>query len=386
MLKKIYFTALLCLLSNHATAGGKKPMFSILSWNILGPSTQDVDQFFPGTQGNYARLEQIINHIKSHNAGHGGASIIALQEVDGEARKKLSHELKKAGYTEIGYQEKGKNGGTVLYAKTNEFDFMNNINMPLAGSDQKFPGAAAAGLLQSKKTGERLIVASVHVSRGNDSRPENVNNGNAQLVQLRDALQQSFGPLPMIITGDFNTHSDEIQSTTIPQVFNRAFQDVFPGTTTSSNSDGSKQGSIDHMLFNGLMQPSHIPPQLGAPDTARLIHHQLPSDHRSLYAVFELPLAGQAQAAIAKAMPAPLPKTFVPETAKAMPTLQTQVKKLTYEEIQKHAASLRENLGYELILEQAVIDEEFRLLFDFLVKEAQEALAQQKQSKKLQKP
>lgn len=371
MLKKIYFTILLCLLGDHATASTKKPMFSVLSWNILGPNTQDVDDFFPGTKGNYKRLDAVIHHIKSHNTPHG-ASIIALQEVDGESRKKLAHELAKAGYQEIGYQEKGRNGGTALYAKTNEFDSMGNINMSLVGSDPKFPGAAAATLLQSKKTNAPLLVASVHVSRGNDSRPENVNSGNAQLSKLRDALHQNFGPLPMIVAGDFNTNSDEIQRTTIPQIFHGAFQDVFAGATTSNSSDGSKTGSIDHMLFSGLTRPSHIPSQLGAPGQTQPIHHQIPSDHRSLYAVFELP---SAHPAAAKALPAPLPKTLIPETTKALPAPKTQAKKTRWSS-QEFAQEIEnmQNLGHQAILNRAQQEPDFAQNFDFLVKEAREAL------------
>jgi exonuclease III len=269
-----------------------KPMFSVFSWNILGPNTQDVDSFFPEKKGDYSRLNQTLKHIPNYaDKASFMPSILSFQEVDQISRKKLGNALKAKGYVEVAYQPKGRNGGTVLYVKQSDFKVIKR-----GGIDLGDGGSAALGLLQSKKTNTKILASSLHLSRGDDSRTDNIQKGERQLTKLQAASQKILAgenskKVHKIFAGDFNTNAQEMKTSSlgflqrIDNDFKKYF-DIFAGATTSNDVSGQRKG-IDHIVSSdNLLKVCQFSKIIGN-NPGKRIHDQVPSDHAVLYAVFQ---------------------------------------------------------------------------------------------------
>ena len=286
--------------TNIFTSNPATPMFSVLSWNILGPNTQDVNNFFPGTKGIYTRLDEIIKIIKKARA-----SILCLQEVDTTSLKILERNL--STFFLITYQPKGKNGGVAIFAKTTDFDKTqsNGLGLNLGNG-----GTAAIARLFSIKSNAIIGVSSVHINRSDIQSPESSLSGREQIISLLNQLDPN---IPQIITGDFNINAVEFQTQTIPEMnhnFSQQFTELlsFSNFMTANKSDGSLS-KTDHILhttnLTPVIQHSKILPDSYNP--SMLIHQQMPSDHRPLHEVFIDHLAA--------AQPAPAPAVISTTTS-----------------------------------------------------------------------
>lgn len=293
----IFFTSIFyALILNSA----QTPTFTVLSWNVLGPNTLDVGNFF--TKGDYRRLEEHIKIILNLKP-----DIVALQEIDGQAHDLLLQKFKTLFKTEklilLNRQEKGANGGTALLINANKFKVINATGIPLQGTG-KYPGAASLAIIESLQTKIQYHVASAHISR--TSFPAGQADGDMQLNTLKLALST---PFPIIVAGDFNTNSPEINIHTIIHILPR-FQDALPASAATIDNNNL---AIDHILFKGVSQAA--PTVLGAPTPAP-IHTQIPSDHRWILATFA---DGTVSAPQQTKATSAFTKTPQPATAKTMP-------------------------------------------------------------------
>ncbi|MBP7854406.1 endonuclease/exonuclease/phosphatase family protein [Candidatus Babeliales bacterium] len=297
---KIKIISICCTLIffNTIISAANAPTFSLMTWNILGPNTQDVGNFFP--KGDYSRLKDTMQEILAHNA-----DIIALQEVDQAAYNALLQELKKHYVNRklllLNRQEKGPNGGTVLVVNQNTFAVIKqgNESLPNTGS---YPGAASWVLVQSQKTGAQYYIVSVHISR--TSNPKGTTDGDLQIKYLMSKLPANK---PTIIAGDFNTHALEINAHTLPQVLS-GFQSVpVPPNVPTIDNQGL---IIDHILFKDITPTAPIAMH-GGTNLTIPIHNQIPSDHRWIAATFN-DIGPKSQMLVAKAMPATQPTQALP--------------------------------------------------------------------------
>ena len=323
-LRCIHLTLFLTIASvwfstNIFTSNPATPMFSVLSWNILGPNTQDAKNFFPLFKNPYDRLDSIKQTIDPRT------SILCLQEVDAESLKRLASKL--TNFFVAAHQSKGQNGGVAIFAKKTVFDEKQSngkgIILKNRTSNNKKFGAAASAVLKSKKTGATIGVTSMHISRPGAWSATNCTSGEEQLLALLSNLDFS---IPQIITGDFNTDDQEMIAATIPFInanTGQQFVEMFttPGIQTASQANHTFS-KIDHLLYTAnltpVMQYSKILPDKFNP--AQLVHEQVPSDHRPLYGVF---VDGISNSATAQPAPAPLPapakaKTIMPKNTHAL--------------------------------------------------------------------
>ena len=172
-----------------------KPTFSVLDWNILGPNTRDAAEYWQDKnsflkrevlKGDYSR---IINEV-SKLILEQDASIICLQEVDRNSLEILNSKLIPKGYTQVAYQDKGPNSGSVIFVKKNEFEVLGSQGLKLEGTQASDIGAAAIGILKSNKTGAIFAVSSVHISRS--EKEEGKETGDKQLKALQKRCENFY--------------------------------------------------------------------------------------------------------------------------------------------------------------------------------------------------
>ena len=262
------------------------PMFSVVSWNILGPNTQDAAYFVQ--VGDYSRIFKIINRILMQMNGTYGPSIVCLQEVDAKSLKILDSKLFKQ-YDQVSYQPKGKNGGVVLFAKKSKFDVLDGQGVELSEG-----GAAAVGLLRSKKTGKILAVSSLHVSRRNDVSDQK--KGELQLKKLQEAVvgmikHNKLNPKNVLnlYAGDFNTNADEIMNNVLnflEKNDGHTYFDAFGCEDTVNDKEGNRKG-IDHIITSGALKKVNHHSKIFGNKKNKKIHDQVESDHAVLYAVYK---------------------------------------------------------------------------------------------------
>ncbi len=347
-------------------AKSSSAMFSLLSWNILGPNTQDVDNFFPIYQGSkyqtpYSRLDDIVAEIKKLKAPY----ILCLQEIDRRTESVLDKELPTISnnYKKVGYKSKGQNGGVILYARTDKFHIHTAAELDLGNG-----GSAVVAVLQSKTTQSFFIVTCLHLSRPNDNSGEAA--GRAQLERLLAHVSMLEQSLPLINTyrifaGDFNTNyplcigaqwgQKYIKGTTIELLeasdHNKLYQSVFNyflngGTVEKSKSphaqDYSKvsdQQMIDYILIPAnLMKVEQFSKIIGN-DPNQAIQKQVPSDHAILYGVFLDPVL-QVSPISAKQLQQQQP-TLVQQAVTAIDTFVSAVE----QDIKKATESLQQGFG-----------------------------------------
>ncbi|MEI7670321.1 MAG: endonuclease/exonuclease/phosphatase family protein [Pseudomonadota bacterium] len=266
-----------------AFAALKPSMISVMSWNILGPSAKDAQDFFPRVKkpDQYDRLSKIAEKIILVDP-----LILCLQEVDKKSLNILSSLLHT--YIPVAYKSQNKNGGVVVYVKKNAFDLQLTIEVDLHGK-----GVAAGALFTFKKTGTQLLVCSIHISRNNAFNNANIKEGEKQLEILMKKLTELIPHLKnsaCILAGDFNANSSEISGSTLSfleSITHKKYQDSLPNQITANRPDGTPS-SIDHILYSDLIfieEESYV----GKMDFEHspLIHKQYPSDHLPIYCQFK---------------------------------------------------------------------------------------------------
>ncbi|MBM17858.1 MAG: hypothetical protein CL947_02180 [Epsilonproteobacteria bacterium] len=260
MKKLLLFSLLGLSMHNH-------PSFTLVTQNILGPNTQDVASFKYLT-GDYRRLDHVLQRVISYNA-----DIMCFQEWDDTWNNRVAQadqstwqlmKILKTNYQFVSFEKKGSNGGVVLYCKRQNWTVLDRGTMQL-GVGQS--GACAWGLLQNQK-GEKVLVACLHLSRGNqagDGRggsptysPSNKDTGQVQLGIIVTMLKTLVGQhkCPVVLAGDFNTLYQEILNDTLVDL-NRllplGFQ-MFQHNSWTSNDSSSNFASIDHVLYSQGLQ------------------------------------------------------------------------------------------------------------------------------------
>lgn len=270
--------------------------FSLLSWNILGPSTRDVEHF-GFALGDYTRLDAVLKVIESYKA-----DLFCLQEVDHVSLCFFNDNFLER-YHLVSYQSKGTHGGVVVYAKRSMFDFVSSWGGKLKGYNSKSPGACAGGILIHKQSNVSLCVGSIHISRSHDLR--SVLIGHKQWEELAFHIGDMI-PERVILAGDCNTLYEEINQDTVPllrEIFKKSFE-MFAHRSCTSNTPQGYFSSVDHVLYAHVRliiddSKVHAREYVYEPVTKAFssieieklmpIQQIVPSDHLPVFAVFESP-------------------------------------------------------------------------------------------------
>lgn len=270
--------------------------FSLLSWNILGPSTRDVEHF-GFALGDYTRLGAVLKVIESYQA-----DLICLQEVDHVSLRFFNNYFLDR-YHLVSYQSKGAHGGVVVYAKRSQFDFMTSWGGRLRGYNSKSPGACAGGVLIHKQSNVSLCVGSIHISRSHDHR--SVLIGHHQWEELAFHIGDMI-PERVILAGDCNTLYEEMHQDTVQllrEIFKKPFE-MFAHRSCTSNTPQGHFSSVDHVLYAHMKLIDsdskvhareyvyeRITTAFSSIDIENLMPIQqiVPSDHLPVFAVFESP-------------------------------------------------------------------------------------------------
>jgi len=289
-MKHLLLMLVMFMVSNHMNSS----IISVLSWNILGPATRDVERF-GFVQGDYSRLEKTIAVIQQYQA-----DIICLQEVDKISLHYLNHILL-CDYHCVAYQEKGLHGGVVVYAKRLLFEVEKTFECSLSSGDKNKPGALAGGVLTHVDK-IPLFIGSIHFSRSHDRR--SMNSGKMQIEAIYEALRDSL-PQQIIFAGDFNTLYEEMLYESLPFMnilwpisFNLFSHQSF----TANRSDGNFL-SIDHVMFShikliekdsmvGNRDYIHkavlVTREIMKHELFQLVQKVVPSDHLPMFVLFDI--------------------------------------------------------------------------------------------------
>lgn len=268
--------------------------FSLLSWNILGPLTQDVE-YFGFKYGDYDRLIDVLDVIQKSSA-----DIICLQEVDKRSFLFFNSHLL-ATYEAVCYHAKGTHGGVVVYVRRSMFDINGSWGYTLDSGHERSPGAIAGGIIVHKPTGNKFYVASVHISRSHDRR--SMVFGHEQWKAAHHFIKNEIQPI-MILAGDYNTLYEEVVHDTVP-LLHTLFQqpiEMYRHRSCTANSPFGAFTSVDHVLFSHLHLVS-LESQVGNKQyifdpivstvTVMMlqafppIQKVFPSDHAPVYTVFD---------------------------------------------------------------------------------------------------
>ncbi len=266
---------------------------SILSWNILGPATRDV-QDYGFIKGDYGRLGQTLELVSSVNA-----DILFFQEIDLTALHLFNNFLL-PNYIQAAYHEKGAHGGVALYVKKSKFKIISTVASVLKNSQNDAPGAFCGAIIENFDTGKFFFVASVHLSKS--CHHEAVSEGIYQISDLCSQLEKNIAQI--ILAGDFNTMYDDMRTHLIPRMSEMLGKKLvmFEHELCTENSTIAEFQSLDHILYANLsidMKKScvfsgkyfHAQQQIlqtkGIDNHHEIISTKLPSDHAPIFAVFE---------------------------------------------------------------------------------------------------
>ena len=268
--------------------------FSVLSWNILGPATRDVEDFgfIKNDYGRLGKSLEIINNFE--------ADILCFQEVDLQSLHLFNNFLL-GQYAQVAYHEKGSHGGVVLYIKKSKFTVGDTLSSVLKNSASDAPGAFCGAIIQSIETKNSFFVASVHLSKS--SHQQAISEGIYQVSDLCRRLGKNL-PDTIILAGDFNTMYNDMKEAILPHMSQGLEKKIimFEHESCTSNSPQGEFKSIDHVLYTGFhinfqkscvasTQYHHIDRKDLKESMSHghvvMIHNELPSDHAPLFAVFE---------------------------------------------------------------------------------------------------
>lgn len=265
-------------------------LFSVLSWNILGPATRDVADF-GFIKGDYGRLGKSLQLIREIDA-----DIVCFQEVDLTALHLFNNFLL-ADYLQAAYHEKGAHGGVVVYVKKSKFKIISTVSSVLKNSASDAPGAFAGAIIENIETTRNLFIASVHLSKS--SHREAISEGLYQVSDLCSQLGKNVSS-SIVLAGDFNTMYDDMRADLMPYMSEKLGQKIvmFEHDSCTADSLTGEFKSIDHILYAGLalnMQRSCVVSEKYAHSRAQSleqeniapIHTKLPSDHAPIFAIFE---------------------------------------------------------------------------------------------------
>src|SRR5262245_10471632 len=119
--------------------------FSVLSWNILGPATRDVEEF-GFIRDDYGRLGKNLQLISELDA-----DILCFQEIDLTSLHLFNNFLL-SNYQQASYHEKGTHGGVVVYVKKSKFSIISSVSSMLKKNQSDAPGAFAGVAIQNLAT------------------------------------------------------------------------------------------------------------------------------------------------------------------------------------------------------------------------------------------
>lgn len=281
---------------------------SVLSWNILGPATQDVDHF-GFIKNDYGRLGKNLKLIREYQP-----DVLCLQEVDLTALHFLNNHLL-GDYFQGAYQSKGTHGGAVLYFKRSMFELQSVLNAPLDSGEHLLPGAIACAVVQHQQSHKTMLIGSVHINKSSGRRASQ-----SGVQQIKDLVHAWGDIMPdnIVIAGDFNTLYSEIIDTTVPllnELTHKNFKMYRHISFTTSKLRGGFS-SVDHVLFTGFTvdhkesrvgDGSYTYDQIANALTTlyhlpfRLIHEVVPSDHLPVYVTLRLsnePVVAQSNSAV----------------------------------------------------------------------------------------
>lgn len=253
MLKKIIISCFILQVS-HAVE------FSVLTQNILGPHTQDVEGF-GYKRGDYGRIDEMVG-----KAAQVQPTFLCFQEWDSQTWSKLSQPTKDLvikHYELIAVQPKGQNGGVALYKKRDS-KIATVMKKSLELSNAKFPGACAYGVFDIN--GDNVLVASLHISRANYRSGKN--DGEQQLNDLVSDLKNLIvqQKCSVILAGDINTFYEEVVSDTIQYLASKGLPvAMYDHDSWTVNDKDGNFAAIDHVLYSPNLKLNVAKSWVGAP-------------------------------------------------------------------------------------------------------------------------
>lgn len=218
--------------------------FSILSWNILGPATKDVENF-GFIKRDYARLRQ---HLKIIDQYH--ADIICLQEVDLTTFNFFNEHLFE-NYRFAAYHEKGVHGGVVIYIKKLKFKLLHTVSSRLVSEQGSSPAAFCGIFLEHTQDEKPLFIANIHLSKS--SQHQELQDGIFQLSQFCKLLKKKLSS-QNIFMGDFNTFYVDMKEEVVPylsEILKKRFK-LFEHTSCTATKPNGASKSVDHFIYSGV--------------------------------------------------------------------------------------------------------------------------------------
>lgn len=267
---------------------------SVLSWNILGPETRDVEDY-GFIKGDYGRLGKHLDIIRQYEA-----DVLCFQEVDLTTLHFFNNFLL-GEYNQLAYHDKGAHGGIVVYAKKSKFELIEPIGALLKSTEVRAPGAFCGAIIKSIQDGSQLFVGSIHVSKS--SKQEAISDGIEQISDLCLRLGKNL-PSKIILAGDFNTMYDDMKQTIVPLMQQKLDKEIvmFEHETCTSYSSSGELSSIDHVLYAGFTldfsQSCVITSKYRHVHASQLektyehgrehiVQPEIPSDHAPVFTVFK---------------------------------------------------------------------------------------------------
>lgn len=198
--------------------------FSVMTWNILGPWAPDINNFFDFKgAGDTARLGLVGQWIE-----YWGADVVCLQEFGGPYAEamlkggslgKHTYQDVLPNYVQVAKQEKNPNqqgyitAGTAIYLKQS-----GNLSLVRDSQTQKIftggvktPGrSVCAWVLLQNNLGEKVLVASVHISRPNERQGQETGEQEWGFILQKLLLVLQEHKCTAVMVGDFNTFYEEV--------------------------------------------------------------------------------------------------------------------------------------------------------------------------------
>lgn len=267
---------------------------SVLSWNILGPGTGDV-QDYGFIQGDYGRLGKHLEIIHSYQA-----DILCFQEVD-LTTLHLFNSFLLGEYTQGAYHDKGAHGGVVVYVKKSKYELIDSVSALLPGNQERSAGAFAGAFIKDIQGESELFIASIHLNKS--SKAEALSDAIKQISDLCNQIAKNL-PIKVVIAGDYNTMYEDMKQSVLPvmsQVLGKEFL-MFEHSACTSSSNSGELSSIDHVVYRGLKldlensclvtsKHHHVHAKnlkkIYENGREYVVQPELPSDHVPVLAVFE---------------------------------------------------------------------------------------------------
>jgi len=193
--------------------------FSVMTYNILSHKLADRHTYlYSSCNSNYVnwkyRRDNLALEILTYNA-----DVVCLQEVDcTEYQNFFKGIMEKSGYTGFYKQRTGiEEDGLALFVKNNVYTVLHHqtieYKMPDISPTLDRDNVALIAILEHKVSKIRVCVATTHLLFNPNQGIIKVAQYQTMLLTIREMLKNNKdydANIPVVVTGDFNTHADSI--------------------------------------------------------------------------------------------------------------------------------------------------------------------------------